>query len=232
MCKQCFLKPTLVSTPPLLRAFCLRSVLSCCVWLSLLQNLDQWTMRQSSLELQLMIKQSSNNVSHVSNNIRNVTRPDRNGCSRNGRTIVSSFSLKGYFGCFNTGGLTPHLSRASDYRQLFRHISPYWKGNERPLTRSSVLLAFKAHLVNFISIKAKHNLPKVSVMSRSDQTHKIRYRLTEKTSLSLWVLFFFFSGGFPFICRPSVDAVKIILKYLFGAVFSTIGCVIGHRVID
>lgn len=130
------------------------------------------------------------------------------------------------------GGLTPHLSRASDYRQLFRHISPYWKGNERPLTRSSVLLAFKAHLVNFISIKAKHNLPKVSVMSRSDQTHKIRYRLTEKTSLSLWVLFVFFSGGFPFICRPSVDAVKIILKYLFGAVFSTIGCVIGHRVID
>uniref|UniRef100_A0A673JB53 Mediator complex subunit Med12 domain-containing protein n=1 Tax=Sinocyclocheilus rhinocerous TaxID=307959 RepID=A0A673JB53_9TELE len=29
----------------------------------ILQNMDQWTMRQSSLELQLMIKQSSNNVS-------------------------------------------------------------------------------------------------------------------------------------------------------------------------
>lgn len=27
------------------------------------QNLDQWTMRQSSLELQLMIKQTPNNVS-------------------------------------------------------------------------------------------------------------------------------------------------------------------------
>lgn len=37
---------------------------------SLSQNLDQWTMRQSSLELQLMIKQTPNNVSgaraHVS----------------------------------------------------------------------------------------------------------------------------------------------------------------------
>ena len=30
---------------------------------SLSQNLDQWTMRQSSLELQLMIKQTPNNVS-------------------------------------------------------------------------------------------------------------------------------------------------------------------------
>lgn len=28
-----------------------------------MQNMDQWTMRQSSLELQLMIKQSTNNVS-------------------------------------------------------------------------------------------------------------------------------------------------------------------------
>lgn len=28
-----------------------------------LQNLDQWTMRQSLLELQLMIKQTANNVS-------------------------------------------------------------------------------------------------------------------------------------------------------------------------
>lgn len=31
-----------------------------------LQNLDQWTMRQSSLELQLMIKQTANNVSFCS----------------------------------------------------------------------------------------------------------------------------------------------------------------------
>lgn len=31
-----------------------------------LQNLDQWTMRQSSLELQLMIKQTANNVSFYS----------------------------------------------------------------------------------------------------------------------------------------------------------------------
>ncbi|KAL1246885.1 hypothetical protein QQF64_034744 [Cirrhinus molitorella] len=31
----------------------------------ILQNMDQWTMRQSSLELQLMIKQSSNNVSEA-----------------------------------------------------------------------------------------------------------------------------------------------------------------------
>lgn len=30
--------------------------------LSFFQNMDQWTMRQSSLELQLMIKQSTNNV--------------------------------------------------------------------------------------------------------------------------------------------------------------------------
>jgi len=32
----------------------------------MLQNLDQWTMRQSSLELQLMIKQTANNVSFFS----------------------------------------------------------------------------------------------------------------------------------------------------------------------
>lgn len=31
--------------------------------LCVLQNLDQWTMRQSLLELQLMIKQTANNVS-------------------------------------------------------------------------------------------------------------------------------------------------------------------------
>lgn len=31
--------------------------------MGLLQNLDQWTMRQSLLELQLMIKQTANNVS-------------------------------------------------------------------------------------------------------------------------------------------------------------------------
>lgn len=30
-----------------------------------MQNMDQWTMRQSSLELQLMIKQSTNNVSVI-----------------------------------------------------------------------------------------------------------------------------------------------------------------------
>lgn len=41
----------------------------------LLQNLDQWTMRQSSLELQLMIKQSSNNVSHLSNNVEKKMTP-------------------------------------------------------------------------------------------------------------------------------------------------------------
>uniref|UniRef100_A0A452H393 Mediator complex subunit Med12 domain-containing protein n=1 Tax=Gopherus agassizii TaxID=38772 RepID=A0A452H393_9SAUR len=34
----------------------------------ILQNLDQWTMRQSSLELQLMIKQTANNVSCVEMN--------------------------------------------------------------------------------------------------------------------------------------------------------------------
>lgn len=39
-----------------------------------LQNLDQWTMRQSSLELQLMIKQTANNVSFCS------VRPCRDGC--------------------------------------------------------------------------------------------------------------------------------------------------------
>lgn len=31
----------------------------------ILKNLDQWTMRQSSLELQLMIKQTPNTVSNV-----------------------------------------------------------------------------------------------------------------------------------------------------------------------
>lgn len=34
-----------------------------------LQNLDQWTMRQSSLELQLMIKQTASNVSFCSEGI-------------------------------------------------------------------------------------------------------------------------------------------------------------------
>lgn len=34
-----------------------------------LQNLDQWTMRQSSLELQLMIKQTASNVSFYSEGI-------------------------------------------------------------------------------------------------------------------------------------------------------------------
>uniref|UniRef100_A0A672MX69 Mediator of RNA polymerase II transcription subunit 12-like n=1 Tax=Sinocyclocheilus grahami TaxID=75366 RepID=A0A672MX69_SINGR len=40
---------------------CFKSILSIFRLFFCLQNMDQWTMRQSSLELQLMIKQSSNN---------------------------------------------------------------------------------------------------------------------------------------------------------------------------
>uniref|UniRef100_A0A672MWX8 Mediator of RNA polymerase II transcription subunit 12-like n=1 Tax=Sinocyclocheilus grahami TaxID=75366 RepID=A0A672MWX8_SINGR len=42
-------------------ALCFKSILSIFRLFFCLQNMDQWTMRQSSLELQLMIKQSSNN---------------------------------------------------------------------------------------------------------------------------------------------------------------------------
>uniref|UniRef100_A0A669CC26 Mediator complex subunit 12 n=1 Tax=Oreochromis niloticus TaxID=8128 RepID=A0A669CC26_ORENI len=40
----------------------------------ILQNMDQWTMRQSSLELQLMIKQSTNNVSELYSLLENIAK--------------------------------------------------------------------------------------------------------------------------------------------------------------
>uniref|UniRef100_A0A8C3JGR0 Mediator complex subunit 12 n=1 Tax=Calidris pygmaea TaxID=425635 RepID=A0A8C3JGR0_9CHAR len=40
----------------------------------ILQNLDQWTMRQSSLELQLMIKQTASNVSEMNSLLENIAK--------------------------------------------------------------------------------------------------------------------------------------------------------------
>uniref|UniRef100_A0A803SRS9 Mediator complex subunit 12 n=1 Tax=Anolis carolinensis TaxID=28377 RepID=A0A803SRS9_ANOCA len=76
----------------------------------ILQNLDQWTMRQSLLELQLMIKQTANNVSQEMNSLlENIAKATIEVFQQSAETNSASN------GIVNLGGSTRHQQGLKDY---------------------------------------------------------------------------------------------------------------------
>lgn len=101
--------------------------------------MDQWTMRQSSLELQLMIKQSTNNVSYSL--LENIAKATIEVFQKSAE--MNSSNPSGNGAAAQGGSASNNNSTTSKMKPILRCVS--FRFHSFPHAGTHIILAFSSH---------------------------------------------------------------------------------------